>query len=499
MSWITEHMESVRAGEKLCSEMTRLIMNDDQGYTVFLFSEDNSINEQTVRHLPVFRERENVSRFLLVTSKPDMEAMINSQARVPYELKICSEQEAHDIGRYCTEVTRWEKKSKRILINGTDDSEEYRYRGLIGFYGISAADIVAISIFDLGRTPGQEEIDRGISFVPSPSEKKCPEEPVVWETEAGSLDDWEVFARDGALIYSSIRSESPDTRIYMCTYPGTGDIYLTGLYLRDRMRHDKVSECVFVVASESSARILRLFHLDDIIRHIYVLKGRPECNNLLFHIRNMGFNMANAGLISNDYGVVRLERMSGINGIDFNTLFQKVIFFSDEKRIKADIRQEDADDIFEAADLLKGRTVVLSPYANTTMRLSEDMWVKIVSGLSSMGYSVCTNVAGDLEKAIEGTVPVYVPYEKIIDFVEKAGGFIGLRSGLCDLISGTEAKKVILYPPGVIFHNTDYLNYFSLKKMYDIKSNLMELVADDAGMELVAKILCMFKGDTEYA
>ena len=51
----------------------------------------------------------------------------------------------------------------------------------------------------------------------------------------------------------------------------------------------------------------------------------------------------------------------------------------------------------------------------------------------------------------------------------------------------------------MIFHNTDYLNYFSLKKMYDIKSNLMELVADDAGMELVAKILCMFKGDTEYA
>ena len=50
-------------------------------------------------------------------------------------------------------------------------------------------------------------------------------------------------------------------------------------------------------------------------------------------------------------------------------------------------------------------------------------------------------------------------------FVEKAGFFIGVRSGLCDIISNAKAGKVILYDAQNRFFNGSAFEYFSLEKM----------------------------------
>lgn len=48
--------------------------------------------------------------------------------------------------------------------------------------------------------------------------------------------------------------------------------------------------------------------------------------------------------------------------------------------------------------------------------------------------------------------------------MEAAGNFIGLRSGLCDVISQSHAKKIILYPDR-IYQEGKYISFYSLKNM----------------------------------
>ena len=50
-------------------------------------------------------------------------------------------------------------------------------------------------------------------------------------------------------------------------------------------------------------------------------------------------------------------------------------------------------------------------------------------------------------------------------FVEKAGIFIGVRSGFCDVISASKAKKIILYDAENRFYNSSAFEYFSLNHM----------------------------------
>ena len=73
------------------------------------------------------------------------------------------------------------------------------------------------------------------------------------------------------------------------------------------------------------------------------------------------------------------------------------------------------------------------------------------------------NVSSKEESPIEGTIGVFVRYAQIIDFLEKAGGFVGFRSGFCDIVSGAKTKKAVLYPKESDYMNSTFYDYFSLK------------------------------------
>ena len=46
---------------------------------------------------------------------------------------------------------------------------------------------------------------------------------------------------------------------------------------------------------------------------------------------------------------------------------------------------------------------------------------------------------------VKGTVGVCVPYSELVPFLDKAGMFIGVRSGLCDIIATSTCKKVVIH------------------------------------------------------
>ena len=93
----------------------------------------------------------------------------------------------------------------------------------------------------------------------------------------------------------------------------------------------------------------------------------------------------------------------------------------------------------------KGRAVILSPYAKSVTALSGNIWEQIVENYREKGYQIFTNVA-DNEKPLVGTEPISPKLSEMKSAVEQAGTFIGIRSGLCDVIRTADCRKVALYP-----------------------------------------------------
>lgn len=88
--------------------------------------------------------------------------------------------------------------------------------------------------------------------------------------------------------------------------------------------------------------------------------------------------------------------------------------------------------------------ILIAPYSATLGNVPNNILIRIVNELRRKGYYLCTNVATE-ERALHGTKGLFIPYSQIIDSVNKAGFFIGVRSGLCDIISSTTSKMIIFY------------------------------------------------------
>jgi len=93
----------------------------------------------------------------------------------------------------------------------------------------------------------------------------------------------------------------------------------------------------------------------------------------------------------------------------------------------------------------KGKAVILSPYAKSVVELPREFWDRIVSDYKEKGFFIYTNTVGD-EKPIGGTLPLNIPIRQMADAVSHAGTFIGIRSGLCDIVYKANCRKIVVFP-----------------------------------------------------
>ena len=104
---------------------------------------------------------------------------------------------------------------------------------------------------------------------------------------------------------------------------------------------------------------------------------------------------------------------------------------------------------FQAYDGLdeipKGKAVILSPYAKSVTGIPDHVWEQVVACCEEKGLRCYTNVAGE-ERPLPGTEEIRPAIGEARSVVERAGVFIGIRSGLCDVLCGAKARKIALYP-----------------------------------------------------
>lgn len=280
---------------------------------------------------------------------------------------------------------------------------------------------------------------------------------------------WKHFieATVGAALYGNIVGKKQGKHVFVCPYTGTGDIYLIGTFWREYCLRNEIKNYVFVVISSSCQKVAELCGIEN----IYCVTKQRHISHLIdaYKLWPERFKMKILNDCWDQIHTNQVEWFRGYKGLHFATLFKKYVFALPDyvqpiHPLLTEL-ENDVNNIMKKYKLLEGKTVVISPYSNTLADLPGIFWDTLVNQLKEMGYMVCTNCGSMIEPPIQGTVPVFFSLTVAPQFVQKAGMFIGVRSGLCDVISGCHAKKVILYDKANRFYMGSALEYFSLKDM----------------------------------
>lgn len=270
-----------------------------------------------------------------------------------------------------------------------------------------------------------------------------------------------------------LKRYSREYKVLACPYPGTGDIYMACSLLDIYLKQNNISRYILVVIGNNCRKVANLFRIENI-----EAVSKEEMELMLKAWEFFGTEKMNIKpLLYWGWRTKHFLYADKYPQITFNEMFQYDVYeFADiqmGKRIAYDKKSEYAKNLFHELGLRPGKTVILAPYAGSfASEMGLELWEQLTDRLIERGYQVCTNSCGESEPPIKNTVPVFFPYEEAVNVLEYAGGFVALRSGLCDIVSQADCKMVIIYEAGF---NAARYEYFSLRKM-KLNESVTELI-----------------------
>lgn len=291
----------------------------------------------------------------------------------------------------------------------------------------------------------------------------------------------------GYKTYRNILTTYPSDsgrKIFFMDYVGSGDVYLSCAYLKSRgFIEDKD---IFVSPSTLVTKIASYYGFEQIVNiniekafAIRIMERFLGTNIRFLPMLYESMPLAYSGI---------LRYMQGHRGLDFMSLLKigfQINLNLEYEELNCPLPalpydEKEIDVIFNRYQLVPERTVLIAPYAGHSLRLPLHFYHLLVCKLLELGFKVCTNSV-DLQKepVAEGSIPLRLPHNLLKPFCERAGFFIGFRSGLVDIMSSAKMKcKIIIFPnmktqEGIANHG----HFFSLKEM-GLCDDALEIIYD---------------------
>jgi hypothetical protein len=242
---------------------------------------------------------------------------------------------------------------------------------------------------------------------------------------------------NGEYILRKLEEEYHGCFRIFCPFAALGDICIMMSYLPYFARERRFDDFVIIVSDRVLAKVVNLFggyhtavllkqELDSAIQAVICTNDR---NSFIAH--------------QDRPYIVNLHRALYIKCIPLTEIYRAGVFGLDESCIPY---KPENWKIFDSQEkIVNGGTVILSPYAKSVTLLPNRLWSSIIRACKEKGLKVLTNVHGS-ELPLEGTEAVSPEICELKSAVEQAGTFIGIRSGLCDVIQNAECRKIALYP-----------------------------------------------------
>jgi hypothetical protein len=243
--------------------------------------------------------------------------------------------------------------------------------------------------------------------------------------------------RQGEKILEELKGKFDGAYLVFCPFNAIGDVYFCMSYLPVFMRMREIDRAAVVVPSNSCSEVVRLFGIKDIA----VL----EQKSLDAAVQAAVYNSHENTFIAHQDRpyVVNLHKALGKKLIPLEDIYKIGIF-----GIKSDAEPVIPlgwEEYGTLDEIKEGQAAILSPYAKSVTALRPEVWKDIVDDLLGRDLQVFTNVFGD-EKPLPGTLPISPTIRQMKSVVERAGIFIGIRSGLCDILRTAKCRKIALFP-----------------------------------------------------
>lgn len=251
-----------------------------------------------------------------------------------------------------------------------------------------------------------------------------------------------------------------------CPFNALGDIYFMISYWGAFAKKRGIEYVVFCVMNNALADVIHMF--GDYLVEVYEQKELDAMIQSAIYTQDENCFIAHQ---DRPY-VVNLTKALYVKRIPLEKIYCCGVYGlpTDTVPIKP---KSDLPVYKDIANIPEGKAVIFSPYAKSVTALDPDVWSDAVAYYNGAGYKCYTNVIGD-EKSLSGTEAISPSLLEMRSVVERAGTFIGIRSGMCDILREAKAKKIALYP--------DY-NYCDTKwksiEMYNIEQFEYNLLATE--------------------
>lgn len=284
----------------------------------------------------------------------------------------------------------------------------------------------------------------------------------------------------GFVAYSFLRWNFGNKSRWIILRGATGDLYLQFLLLDAYLKIHRKESCVVIGDSSSFSNLAKVFSYSD--THQYPLTV-IECLETWYLFSGKCDTKITIPFIwsyNNWINKCRIRMDDRFTFMDTYTWMSFSLAENDRRIYKlphfAKSDTEPIKFLCESMGVTKGNTVWIAPDANSITGFPPWFWNMLIHALQDKGYTVFMNCG---EPNFYRAPSRILPYKACVPVLEYSGYFLGLRSGLCDIISTADCKKVILYPERQ--PAPDYGNHRSEAEF----SSLVRMNLSDASPDLV--------------
>ncbi len=251
----------------------------------------------------------------------------------------------------------------------------------------------------------------------------------------------------GAHTLERIRAAYPNALLIACPYNALGDVYWAMAFLPAYCQRHGIRETAVITTGEGCRQVAAAFGAENIVA--LERADMDELVQAIIFTREENAIIAHHDRPYTDNIIRWLDR----HFLSFIDYYRRAVYGLPEDASPA---APTALFPFAGAErFAEGKTVIIAPYAKSVIAPPAAFWERLAQKYRRDGYMVFTNVNGD-ERPIAGTEPLAVPLNQLKAAAEYAGCFIGLRSGLCDMLYAAAACRKIVVFPNYFFSNTPH-------------------------------------------
>lgn len=254
--------------------------------------------------------------------------------------------------------------------------------------------------------------------------------------------------KKGYKIREILRKKYGRDAIIFLMRGASGDAFLICEFLPYYLKEHKIDRYVLTGNTTGLEQIANLFHIENVSR---LSRWQTSCLQSFYKFNNCAEREIIDLFLWQHTMYFNRCRIRMHERFTFMDTYQWYVFgFSEKKEpLLPEFCQftEQDKEKWNKYGIIENKTIIIAPNAYSITKLPCAFWEKIDSELHSIGWETFYLINPQKEfPPFKKAKTIWFSYFESVGLLNYAGGFLSLRNGLCDIVSSSKCRMVILYP-----------------------------------------------------